>query len=271
MPLKPVVESLEGISEDLHEDYEQTEDGKYQLKVLSGFVPKDKVEDVSGLKSALQKERENARAAAARAKKLEEQVGEIDPEDYRRLKELEAKAEEEKAKKAGEWDKLRSQMLEKHQEELAKRDKERDRLMAALEAKLIDAEIASAINAEKGKAKPLIPIVKNRVRMREDDKGGFTTVVVDDAGDTAIDPATGEPLTVRGLLAKMAEDSDYAMLFEPRGQSGGGTPPNGAGNSGGTGKKGGIPSDLKRSQMSTKDKVAFVKEHGEDAFLKLPA
>jgi hypothetical protein len=69
-------------------------------------VPADKVEDVSGLKSALQKERENNKNLAATKRQLEEQYGGIDPEEYQRLKELEAQEEERKAEKKGEWDKL---------------------------------------------------------------------------------------------------------------------------------------------------------------------
>lgn len=268
MPLKATLESLDGLPEEFHEDYVKTEEG-YRLKILDNFVPKDKVEDVSGLKSALQKERENARSAAAKLKQLEEQAGEVDIDDYRRLKELEAKAEEEKAKKAGEWDKLRSQMTAKHHEELAKKDKEAQTLLGALEKRTIDAAAVSALNELKGNVTLLLPHVKAHVRMVQDDTGEYVARVVDDAGNPRVN-GEGKFLTVRELVSEMRDSDTFAKAFEASGQSGGGTPPAGSGGSGGTGRKGGIPSDLKRGAMSTKEKVAFIKEHGEDAFMNLP-
>ena len=79
----------------------------------------------------------------------------------------------------------------------------------------------------------------------------------------------GNFLTVRELVSEMRDSETFAKAFEATTKGGGGTPPSGGGGGGG-GRKGGIPSDLKRSAMSTKDKVAFIKEHGEEEFMKLP-
>ena len=62
MKLETTLETLDDLPEELRENYVEGEDGKYRLGVLDGFVPKDKLEDTSGLKSALQKERENAKS-----------------------------------------------------------------------------------------------------------------------------------------------------------------------------------------------------------------
>jgi len=269
MPLLATVAKIEDVSEDLREEYIEGEDGKFHLKILGSYVPKDSVEDVSGLKSALKKERENASTAAARARKLEEDMAGIDPEDYARLKEMEAKEEENKAKKAGEWDKLREQMNTKHAEELAKRDKDKSRLMTALEKRTIDAAAVSALNELKGNVTLLLPHVKGHVKMIEDETGDFVARVVDDAGNPRVN-GEGKFLSVRELVGEMRDSEVFAKAFEASGHSGGGTPPNGQGGTGGTGKKGGIPSGLKRTVMTTKDKVAFIKEHGEDEFMKLP-
>lgn len=267
MPLQATVDSLEGLSEELHDEYEE-KDGKFHLKLLNGMVSADKVEDVSGLKSALQKERENNKALSQTKRQLEEQFGGIDPEEYQRLKDLEAHEEERKAEKKGEWDKLKEQMTTKHNEELGKRSERENKLLTALEKKTIDADAIAALNEHKGNVTLLLPHVKAHVRMVEED-GAFVARVVDDAGNPRVN-GEGNFLTVRELVSEMRDQETYAKAFENTVKSGGGTRPDGAGEGPG-GKKGVIPSDLKRAGMSTKDKVAFIKEHGEDAYMELPA
>ena len=195
-------------------------------------------------------------------------MGDIDPEDYVRLKELENKQEEDKAKKAGEWDKLRVQMTDKHNEELGKRDTREASLLTALERKTIDADAVAALNEFKGNVTLLLPHVKGHVQMVEEE-GAFVARVVDDAGNPRVN-GEGKFLTVRELVSEMRDQETYAKAFEADTKGGGGTPPGGGGGKP-PGGKGVIPSDLKRGSMSTKDKVAFIKEHGEDEYMKLPA
>ena len=267
MPLQATLDSLEELPEEFHEDYEER-DGKFYLKILDNFVAKDQVEDVSGLKSALQKERENNKGLNSQLRQLKDQVDGVDVEEYNRLKELEQKAEEEKAKKAGEWDKLRGQMTEKHNEELAKRTTREKALLAALEKKTIDAEAIAALNELKGNVTLLLPHVKNHVQMVEED-GAFVARVVDDAGNPRVN-GEGKFLTVKELVSEMRDQETYAKAFDNTMKGGAGTPPSGSGQDGQGGGGGTPPKDLKRSAMSTKEKVEFIKEHGEDEFMKLP-
>lgn len=271
MGLETEVESLDTIPEQLRDEYVETEDGTYRLKILENYVPADKVEDVSGLKSALQKERESARKANKTLAQLKEQYGEIDPEEYAALKEAQQQAEEDKAKKAGEWDKLKSQMVEKHNQALQAKDKEIQGVLGVLERKLVDAEAVSALNELEGNATLLLPHVKNHVRMiKDDDTGEYVARVVDDAGNPRVN-GEGKYLTVRELVSEMRDQDAFAAAFKSTMRSGGGTPP-GGGEGESSGGKGGTPSkDLKRSKMSRKDKVAYIKEHGEDAYFSLPA
>lgn len=268
MPLQATLDSLDALPEEFHEDYEKGDDEKYHLKLLGNYVPKDQVEDVSGLKSALQKERENNKTLSKTKRELEEQYGGIDPEEYARLKELEAHEEERKAEKKGEWDKLKLQMTEKHNEELGKRTERENKLLAALERKTIDADAIAALNEFKGNVTLLLPHVKGHVRMVEED-GAFVARVVDDQGNPRVN-GEGNFLTVRELVSEMRDQDTYAKAFENTVASGGGTPPGGSGGNG-AGKKGVIPEGLKRGGMTTKDKVAFIREHGEDEYMKLPA
>lgn len=89
--LKFQVESLDGVDASLHGFYEQT-DGGYRLKV-------DGVEDVGGLKTALQKERENVKLTQkelAELKRLREEDEQKLMQEQGKYKEL---SEAEKARR----------------------------------------------------------------------------------------------------------------------------------------------------------------------------
>jgi len=76
MPLKPELDSLDGVDEPLHDYYKQEEDGRYRLD-LEGMP------DVSGLKNALNQERENVAALKQRVKGF----GDMTPDQVRALQE----------------------------------------------------------------------------------------------------------------------------------------------------------------------------------------
>ena len=89
--LKYQIDTLDGVDESLHGFYDKTDSG-YQLKV-------DGVEDVTGLKTALQKERESNKDAKSRLSELEKQREEAEKkalEEQGKYKELSQKEREEK-------------------------------------------------------------------------------------------------------------------------------------------------------------------------------
>lgn len=91
--LKLQIDSLEGIDTALHGFYDKTESG-YKLKV-------EGLEDTSGLKTALQKERESNKDAKARLSELErlrEEAEKKTLEEQGKFKELSAKDREERLK-----------------------------------------------------------------------------------------------------------------------------------------------------------------------------
>lgn len=267
MTIEAFVTDLEVVAEDLRGDYAEV-DGGFQLKVLSGFVPKDKVEDVTGLKSALHKERENARNAARKARELEDQFGGFDPDELTQLREEKAKAEEDRAKKAGEWDKLKLQMVTQHDQISAEKDKAFADLKKAYDTQLINSEVVTAISAEKGNVTLLSPHVRKYVKIVQDDSGQFIRQVVDDAGNPRVD-GNGNFLKVHDLVKEMREQDTFASAFIGAQSSGGGTPP-GGGKGDGTGGKGGIPSGTKRGSMTPRQKVDFIRAHGDAEYQKLP-
>lgn len=91
--LKFKVENLDGVDASLHGFYDKTDSG-YQLKV-------DGVEDVTGLKNALQAERDGNKDAKTRLGELEKLRDEAERkalEEQGKYKELSAKEREEKLK-----------------------------------------------------------------------------------------------------------------------------------------------------------------------------
>jgi hypothetical protein len=270
MALEPIVESLESVPESLRDEYVEVDSGQYQLKVLQGFVPKDKVEDVSGLKSALHKEREAAREAARKVRQMQEQYADFDMDEYQALREAQATAEEERAKRAGEYDSLKQQLVSKHTEEKSAWEKDRATLISGYEKAIAETATLQALAENKGNPVFLKHHVLGATKVFKDDSGRFVTRVVDDAGNPRMN-SDGNYLSVSEFVRELRENETYAGAFQGAGSSGGGTPPGAGGQGQGDRKKGGIPSDLKRGDMSRRQKVEFINEFGHDEFMKLPA
>lgn len=266
MPLKATLnaEEFEGLHKSIHDDYTKNDDGTYSLTLLSDY---ESQEDVKGLKTALDKERDNAKAAGRSLTALKEQYGDIDAEKYTELLNAEAKREEDEALKRGEYDKQLLTVNEKHGEELGKRDKREEYLLGVIKASKIDAAVVTALNAMEGDVDLLLPHVKDQMKLVEED-GQFFARVIDEAGTVRVN-GEGKFLTAKELVGEMRDGSKFARGFAADVKSGGGTPAgDGSGDAGG--KKGVIPGDLKRSTMTPRQKVDFVNEHGNDELLRLP-
>lgn len=246
MALQLVVESLESLPETVRPLYAQDGD-KFRLQ-LDGY------EDPAGLKSALQKEREAAKQAQKQASAWA-QLGKT-PEEIQQLVEAQRKAEEDKALKGGEWEKLKAQMLEQTA-------KEREKLETALKAKdsaieryLIDAQATAAISEMKGVPALLLPHVKAAVKVIEDG-GEFVTRVIDAQGNPRVN-AKGEFLSIKDLVSEMRQSEIFGRAFEATGTSGSGA--QGGGKGGDAGKK-----TLTRSQFDAlppAEKMAYAKSGG---------
>lgn len=270
MPLSAVVDALDGVPETLRDEYEQRADGKFALKVLKGYEPP---EAIGGLKSALQKERERAANEERQRKQLEERFAGVDPDRIQQLLDAERQREEETAKKAGEFDKLRQQMVEQHTRELGKRDEQAKRLQSRLERQLIDAEATRTLADQKGNVTLLMPHIKARTKVVERD-GDYAVVVVDEQGNPRVN-AKGEPLTINELVGEMRTSDVFASAFAASGNSGTGgagepkgKTPEGEGNGGG--KPPANAGGLVRSKMTAAEKATYMAEHGSEAYLKLP-
>ena len=218
MSLKLTVDTLDDVPENLRSLYSES-DGKFRLAV-------DGLEDTAGLKSALQKEREAARTAEKQSKAWMA-LGKT-PEEIAALVDAQRKAEEDRALKGGEFDKLKAQMNEQHKAELAKKDSAVVAMRAQLERHLVDAQATTAITDLKGVPTLLLPHVKAAVKVVEDGDN-FAVRVVDANGNPRVN-GKGDFLSIRDLVDEMRQNEVFGRAFEPTGATG-----SGAGGSGGAG------------------------------------
>jgi hypothetical protein len=242
-------------------------DGDYVLDV-EGAEGED---DVKGLKKALEAEREAARKFQRQLKQAQEASSGIDKEKYEELLAKEQEAEEAAALKAGEFEKLKEQMISKHREELDKWKSEVKRRDSRIEELTIETAVVNELSKAGGNVELLRPHVRRHLKL---DSDTLEMVVLDNDGSTPKVDGEGKPATLESLVSEMRKLDTFASAFKATEQSGGGSDPGGDGSSGSTGKAGGTPKlkteGLKRSEMTDRQKIDYQNEHGLDAFLELP-
>lgn len=212
--LKAVVGSLDEIQEDLRSLYRE-ENGKFLLDA-------DGVEDVTGLKTALERERQargKYEKEAREARKLAERFGDLgtDPDEIKATLEKAKQNDEDRLKAAGRNDEVLAKKLEsvqkdfdarlkKYEEKIKEADERESKARAKLRLTLIDNAIRDAA-AKAG----ILPTAVDDVLLRgraafqlEDDE----RVVARDADGTILLQVSGEVETVeswlKGRMAKAA-------------------------------------------------------------------
>lgn len=202
----------EGLDEGIKGLYEE-KDGEYALGV-------EGIEDTSGLKSALAKERSEREKYAKQAKAWET-LGKT-PEEIQELVAQQAEAEKKRLEKAGEFDKLKQQLIEQHSTALAAKDKELVNMKGSLESYLIDANAIAAITKNEGNTTLLLPHVKSRVRVINEDNKYKVQVVLQD-GQTPMLNDKAEPISIEDFVKSMRNDETFQVAFKPTGTTGSGS------------------------------------------------
>jgi DNA-binding transcriptional MerR regulator len=204
------------------------------------------------------KEREEYRKRAASVEKWE-RLGKS-PDEIAELLSAQQKAEEEKHLKAGEWEKVKANMLEQHEKALKAKDEEVARMRATIDNRLIAAEATRAIAEMKGVPDLLLPHVQRQTKVVQDDSGEYVARVIDNKGEYRSN-AKGEYLTIQDLVAEMRESTVFGRAFEGTGAGGSGAPVKTSSAGGG---------NKKRSEMSAAEKAAYIGQHGKPAYDTLP-
>ena len=197
MALKLFLDSLDGVDESVKALYTE-HDGKFKLAV-------DGLEDTSGLKSALEKERKARRDAEARAKLA---LGEDELEEFERLR-----AEAAKARGAED---IVNQVKARHAKELEAKEKLAIQYKSTLEKTVLESTATQLLAKHGGNVGLLMPHIMGALRVEESD-GQFQVVPANAA-------STDE------VVASLK--TSYPAAFADSGRSGGGASGGGAGGGG---------------------------------------
>lgn len=247
MPLKAILTSLDGIDQAFHDLYRQ--DGErfvLDVEPSEGWA----LEDVHGLKNALQSERARARQFEQVAKKFDG----LDPEQARDA--LQAVADGSAgndSNKVKERMAAREQELaEKFQRDLEAAESRANGLKGELEKQLIHNATVEALRKHGGNVDLLLPHVKSQTRLEEADNG-WRVVVAGENGEPRVSMKAGsvDNMTIDELVEGMRQQDSFAPAFSGSGASGGGATGSTVGSRGG----GGAP--IRLSYAEAKDPVRY--------------
>lgn len=203
----------------LKSEYKQRDDGSFMLDVIA--VQGMSLENVTGLRTALEKERQAGRQAAERLKAF----GDLDPE---RAKEAVTKVAE-----FADWDPERqveermkerqAQLVARHAKELEAANAKAGGYKTQLTQMLVDNAALKALQEAGGNSVLLLPHVRGQVRMREVDGNMMAEVYNPQTGAGRVGDSQGGAMTISQLVAEMKSSPDFAAAFAGSGQTGSGS------------------------------------------------
>lgn len=177
-------------------------------------------------KKAFEARQQAKREADELRKQIEAYKG-IDPDEYKTLKAEREAAEQERAKKAGEFDKLQQQLVQKHQAELTAEQQRREQAEQRLQRTVIGRAFSDAVDLFGPSGKTIyLPsdaerIFGDRVQILEDG----TVAVTDAAGDVILDGKTGKPASFAVAMAEYIDSlPDKQYRLRGSGKTGSGSP-----------------------------------------------
>jgi len=217
MALKAILKNLDDVPDVLKEEYTE-KDGKFYLDVtpVDGYA----LEDISGLKKALESERSSKKETETKLDSIKTKIGENDLDE---LLELAPKIEEFKNfdpdKQVAEKIKVRErEMLKKHEKEVKGLQSSNAKIMKELENVMIVSRAKSAINKANGREALLLPHVLSRLKLTTIQDNGDTKYVAQ-----VIDPITsnerikdssGATMGLDDLIEEMKSSEDFGILFD---------------------------------------------------------
>lgn len=224
MALQLVVDTLDDIPDALKGEYAE-KDGKFHLNV-------DGLEDTSGLKSALEKERKANREKDAKIKRWEA-LGKSDEEIAELLK-AQDEAERKKAEGEGNFDKILKQHQDKWSKEKESLEAELNAARASERSAIIETSVLGALT-KAGATEEGLDLLPDRLAGRihlETVDGKRVLKIMQADGETPMAGNGKDGLATFDDLVKEAAGK-WPSLFKGSGQSGSGKEP-GKGSGGGS-------------------------------------
>jgi myosin heavy subunit len=230
------VDALDAVPEKYRALYVE-EDGEFKLEA-------DLFTKIDKLAKTIDKERKRAKDAERDAKSWAD-VGDSPDEVKAKLDQIEAKhAEEieklqklidEKGDSAGKIEKIKKELEKASQEAISKKDQELKDMESTLRVHLMESAAKAAIAEEKGRVKPLLPYVLQKLSFVKEN-GKYDVRVLDEDGEVRL-TKDGKDMGIRELVQELKADQDFSALFEGTGTTGSGSNPKGSGGGGGAPQK----------------------------------
>jgi len=233
MPLKPILDSLEGLPDAIAEHYQSYSgndsslQGKYVLAVDS--VDGWGLENTGALKRALAAEREAHRRYKGELGKYTNESGEpLDPghvtealDRLRRLEEGDLSADDKLKERL---EATTRQLEDKYGKQVQKLSSERDSLHDRLKRTIVKNAALSAISKHEGRARALLPHVESAVDVRFNDDGTEELIVLDERRQPRVSPSQGSTgyMSVEEYVQELKGDPDFRGNFKGTDASGGG-------------------------------------------------
>lgn len=151
-------------------------------------------------------------------------------------------------------DKIKNDLQQGHAKELEARDKRNQALTNRLYKEMVENKAVAEITEAKGAPKLLMPHIHAHVKVVEENDD-FSTYVVDKDGHQRYSGVTGQPMTIKELVAEMKADPEFGRCFESEAPSGGGTHPAGPGRRQPTGQRPQKPVDKIAAGLAARKKT----------------
>lgn len=178
--------------------------------------------------------------------------------------ELKKRLEEEEHKKAsqkGDVEKIKEQLMSSFEKEKKELSGKIEKMQKSLYENLVSAKASEAISSAGGVPKLLMPFIQKYAQVQDED-GKYAVRILDDEGEVRFN-SRGDYMTISDYIGELKADEVFGRAFMADAKSGTGSKPNSSSSGKATVKS--------RAAMSAKEKSEFIRENGQDAYLKLPA
>lgn len=229
-----------------------------------GFRLDAEPDDGAELKRALENERQTSKKRQEQLDALSKRFDGIDPDKAKKLLSDAEALEREKLKAQGDFESREKQLLDKHQAELAERDKRLTELQRRVRNTELERAARAALAEHGGSPALLLPTVKSALDVVEAEDGTLQVVVLGADGKPRIStqPGNAGPMTPGEYVASLMTLDDYKPGFRTNAGSGSGS---GAAASV-TQSPGGATGVKAAKEMSIAEKSDFISKHGYDAW-----
>lgn len=218
---------------------EPTVDGKYI--VAENLAPA--AQAIVGLNKALKAARNDAKTKAVDLTPLQEfgsTPAEIKEAIDNKINELMSQDENAKVN----IEKIKQDLAKGYAQESEKTKTRAEALQNQLYEMLVKNEAVTAIAEAKGVPELLMPFISGQVKVTEED-GKFQACVVDSAGDIRYSGVTGQPMSIRELVAELKSNEKFGRAFESEAPKGGGMNPTS-----------GKPTNTPKGDITATDKIS---------------